>query len=76
MLNHLQTVLRPFPDQKSAMTEDHFEYDLVTIGAGSAGVRASRVAASKYGKKASHGGGVTGYLLGSFVCCLMSILGC
>ncbi|KFM27223.1 Glutathione reductase, chloroplastic [Auxenochlorella protothecoides] len=31
--------------------EDGFEYDLVTIGAGSGGVRASRLAASKYGRK-------------------------
>lgn len=32
---------------------DSFEYDLVTIGAGSGGVRASRVAAGTYGAKVS-----------------------
>lgn len=53
MLNHLHTILRPLPDDAhSDMAENHDEmYDLVTIGAGSGGVRASRVAASKYGKK-------------------------
>jgi hypothetical protein len=33
--------------------ENGFEYDLVTIGAGSGGVRASRVSAGTYGAKAS-----------------------
>ncbi len=32
---------------------EDFEYDLVTIGAGSGGVRASRMAAATYGAKAS-----------------------
>jgi glutathione reductase (NADPH) len=32
---------------------NEFEYDLVTIGAGSGGVRASRIAAGTYGAKVS-----------------------
>lgn len=32
-----------------------YEYDLVTIGAGSGGVRASRMAAGTYGAKVSMG---------------------
>ena len=32
-------------------TTDEFEYDLVTIGSGSGGVRASRVSAAMYGAK-------------------------
>jgi glutathione reductase (NADPH) len=31
--------------------ESNFDYDLVTIGAGSGGVRASRVASKVYGAK-------------------------
>lgn len=39
------------------MADGEFEYDLVTIGAGSGGVRASRLAAGVYGAKVRGAGG-------------------
>ncbi len=57
MLRHLEGILAPREtvnrpvNMSDHAREDGFEYDLVTIGAGSGGVRASRLAAPKYGRK-------------------------